>query len=137
MSKEPIVDNLVLKGEPHYFLRKGDFTGKSDARSSDYATWDWVLKRKYPQVGSEEGRFAPISLQPIRVIVWDQPDKGPNRGLVQEFTPDKEGTKRAHQYARIVVEKHGVLLSSVETRANLPMKYDKAVEFTNYELIQP
>jgi hypothetical protein len=130
------MDNLVLKGEPSYFLRKSDFGVKGDAHSWEHATWDWVLKRKYPWMG-QESRSAAITLRPIKVLVWDLSDKGCNSGLTQEFTPDKEGTKGAHQYARFVVEKHGALLSSVETRINLPQKYDKAVEFTNYELIQP
>lgn len=127
--------NLIMKGEPHYFLRKSDFGVKGDAHSSDYATWDWVLKRKYPWMG-QESRSMAITLPPIKVFVWDLPDKGCNRGLIQEFTPDREGTRAAHKYARLVIEEYGALLSSVETRINLPMKYGQALEFTSYDLVR-
>ena len=123
--------NVVLKGEPSYFLHKGQLGVRNKNQSWQDVTWDWVLKQKFSTNWSD-----PVSLQPIKVYVWDKHGEGQNPALMQEFTPDKEGTKAAHKYARYVVEEHGALLSSVETRINLPGDYDKAVEFTNYELVE-
>lgn len=124
--------NLVIKNTPSLFLHKAQFGVTNKNQSWQDVTWDWVLKQKFRH--RDDPRATGISLQPLYVHVWDEHGKGPNRALTQEFTPDKEGTKAAHKYARWVVEEHGALLSSVETRINLPGKYDAAVEFTNYEL---
>ena len=129
-----MMSNVVLKGEPTYFLHKGHLGVRNKNQSWQNVTWDWILKQKlFPR---DDPRAGAISLQPITVYVWDEHGKGQNPALMQEFTPDKEGTKAAHKYARFVVEEHGALLSSIETRINLPGDYDKAVEFTNYELVE-
>jgi hypothetical protein len=128
------MSNIVLKGQPNYFLHKGQLGIGNKNQSWQDVTWDWVLKRKFLSV--DDPRAGAISLQPIKVYVWDEHGKGSNPAFTQEFTADKNGTKAAHKYARYVVEEHGALLSSVETRINLPDKYDAPVEFTSYELVE-
>lgn len=125
------MSHIVLKKEPTYFLWKSNFSKTS---SHGKATWDWVLKRKYPPY--KEGLPAGITLAPIEVYVWDEPEKPANRSLTQEFTPDREGTKSAHKYAKRMVEEQGAILTSVKMRVNFPFEYGKTVESTNYELVR-
>lgn len=129
------VDYFVAKNKPNYFLSKGAFGVRNKNQSWQDATWDWVLKQKFAREGDPHA--GAISLRPIKVVVWDEHDKPHNPALMQEFTPDKAGTKAAHQYARFVVEKHGALLAEVDTRVNTPLKFDQAVEMTSYELVLP
>jgi hypothetical protein len=114
----------------NYFLSRSDF-GVRSSRDYEDATWKWVLGKKYPW--RDVNPDAPITLSPVQVIVWDEHGKGANPALTQEFTPDTEGTRAAHQYAKQVISEFGALLSEVQTRVNFPFKYDKAVEFTLYE----
>ena len=124
--------NLVIKNPPNYFQHKGKFGSRNKNHSWQDATWDWVLRQKFHREGDQD--TGGISLRPIHVYVWDQHDKPHNPDLKQEFTPDKDGTRAAHAYARYVVEEHGALLAEVDTRANLPGQYDAPVEMTSYEL---
>lgn len=124
--------NLVVKNPPNYFQSKGKFGVNDKNHSWQDATWEWVLKQKYRREGDQD--VGGISLRPVKVYVWDQHDKPHNPALMQEFTPDKDGTKAAHKYARYVVEEHGALLAEVDTRVNFPYKYDAPVEMVSYEL---
>lgn len=127
--------NLVVKNQPNYFQSKGKFGVNNKNHSWQNATWDWVLKQGFHR--EEDRNVGGISLRPVKVYVWTQLDTINHPALTQEFTPDEEGTKAAHQYARYVVEEHAALLAEVDTRVNLPGKYDAPVEMVSYELGDP
>jgi hypothetical protein len=107
---------IRLKVNPiEYFsgLRKSMFDYKNKAHDFESPTWDWLLKRKIPGEHSPDSYKSSVVLCDIRVVAWDKMDQPRNDGMTQFFSPDKQGEKGAHMYARTLVEDGYALMSEV------------------------
>lgn len=100
---------------------------KNKAHDWEHPTWEWLLKRK-----STAPNY--VILSDIKVIAWDQESQPVNQGLTQFFSPDKEGEKGAHLYAKSLIEDGYAILSEVVWSVRFSYSGDeKLVQYQTYQ----